>query len=72
MGAVHRTGDIHLAAGGKGMNVTRAAYRAGTTRLLDLIDSERSLLNFELSYWRAVRDYAQAKARLEALVGGPI
>ena len=54
------------------MNVTRASYRAGTTRLLDLIDSERSLLNFELSYWRAARDYLQVEARLEALVGGPL
>jgi 1-phosphofructokinase family hexose kinase len=29
VGAVHRTGDIHLAAGGKGMNVTRAALTLG-------------------------------------------
>ena len=39
---------------------------------LDLLDSERSLLNFELAYWRAARDYRQAAARLETLVGGPI
>jgi 1-phosphofructokinase family hexose kinase len=29
VGAVHRTSDIHLAAGGKGMNVTRAALTLG-------------------------------------------
>lgn len=54
------------------LEVTRAAYRAGTSTVLDLIDSERSLLEFETGYWRACRDHYQSKARLEALIGGKL
>ncbi|MCA8958315.1 MAG: TolC family protein [Planctomycetes bacterium] len=52
------------------LDVTRAAYRAGRAALLDLLDSERSLLDFEVGYWRATRDYLQSEARVAALVGG--
>ena len=54
------------------LEVTRAAYRAGTSTVLDLIDIERSLLEFETGYWRACRDHYQSKARLEALIGGKL
>jgi outer membrane protein TolC len=54
------------------LEVTRAAYRAGTSSLLDLIDSERALLEFEIGYWRACRDHYQSRARLEALIGGEL
>ncbi|MCA8976223.1 MAG: TolC family protein [Planctomycetes bacterium] len=54
------------------LEVTRAAYSAGTSTLLDLIDSERALLGFEIAYWRACRDYHQSRARLETLIGGAL
>lgn len=54
------------------LDVTRASYRAGSASLLDLIDSERALLEFETGYWRACRDHYQAEARLQALVGGQL
>ena len=54
------------------LTVTRASYRAGTASLLEIIDSERTLLDFELAYWRASRDYLQGEARLAFLVGGKI
>ena len=54
------------------MTVTRASYRAGTASLLEMLDRERSLLDFETAYWRAIRDYLQSEARLVTLVGGPI
>jgi len=54
------------------LEVTRAAYRAGSSSFLDLIDSERALLEFETGYWRACRDHYQSKARLEALIGGEL
>lgn len=54
------------------LTVTRAAYRGGNAPLLDLIDSERALLDFETGYWRACRDHHQSRARLEALIGGAL
>ena len=38
--------------------------------LLDMIDIQRELLFFEKSYWRALSDYQQHSAALEALCGG--
>ena len=52
------------------LQLTTAAYRAGTASVLDLLDSERALLEFELSYWRACRAYLQGEARLNELLGG--
>jgi len=54
------------------LDVTRAAYRAGSAPLLELIDSERALLELETGYWRATRDLNQSRARLDALVGGSL
>lgn len=52
------------------LDVTLAAYRGGDASVLDLIDTEQALLEFELAYWRACRDALQGAARLDALVGG--
>ncbi len=52
--------------------VTQTAYVAGKATVLDLIDSERSLLGFERAYWRANSSYEQSLADVEALCGGPI
>tara|TARA_R110002072_G_scaffold243682_1_gene402766 strand:- start:107189 stop:108436 length:1248 start_codon:yes stop_codon:yes gene_type:complete len=54
------------------LEVTRSSYRTGRSSLLDLIDSERALLDFETGYWRACRDHYQSKARLEAFIGGTL
>ena len=51
---------------------TEAAFRAGTSSFLDLIDAERTLLDFELSYERASTNRAQRLAELEKLVGRSI
>lgn len=52
------------------LELTLAAYRTGAASILDLIDSERALLEFELSFWRACREHWQSTARLQALLGG--
>jgi outer membrane protein TolC len=52
------------------LQLTTVSYRAGSASVLDLLDSERALLEFELSYWRACRDYLQGEARLTELLGG--
>lgn len=52
------------------LDLTLISYRAGDASVLDLIDSERATLEFELSLWRACREYFQGEARLKALTGG--
>jgi len=48
---------------------TEASFTAGATTLLTLIDAQRILLEFRLSYERALADRARALAELEMLVG---
>lgn len=52
------------------LDLLLSSYRTGESALLDLIDGERLLLEFEVSFWRACRDYYQSRARLVALCGG--
>jgi len=52
------------------LEVTQISYQSGTSTLLDMIDIQRELLFFEKSYWRALSDYQQHSAALEALCGG--
>jgi outer membrane protein, heavy metal efflux system len=54
------------------LNVTLEAFQAGTRSSLDLIDAEKTLLEFELSYIRALADQAQRFAELEWLLGQEI
>ena len=62
--------DILLPRASEALELSLAAYRGGTATALDLIDSERTLLEFELAYWRANLDQWQAISRLRFLVGG--
>jgi len=48
---------------------TQAGYTSGRLSILDLIDSERSVLDLQLNYWRAVADYNQSLSKIRALVG---
>lgn len=54
------------------LRATETAFRAGTAGFLDLVDAERILLEFELSYERALADRAQRLAELNMLVGREI
>ena len=54
------------------LGVTLEAFQAGTRSSLDLIDAEKTLLEFELSYLRALADQAQRVAELEWLLGKEI
>jgi len=51
------------------LRASLAGYRAGDTSLLDLLDTERTLLEFAVSAERARADRGQALARLNTLVG---
>lgn len=66
--ALHR--DTLLPRARDTYELTLASYRAGSSSVLDLIDSERLILDFQLGYWQACRNYMQHEARLRTLVGG--
>ena len=51
------------------LEASEVAYRSGTVDFLSLIDAQRTLLEFELSYERAVTTNLQKLAQLEMLVG---
>ncbi len=64
--------DALLPKAGESLKVTEAGFRAGASSFTDLIDAQRILLEFTLSYERALADRARALARLEMLVGKEI
>ena len=49
---------------------TTASYRSGRAALIDLIDAQRTLLEFDLALERARADAFIAAARVRALIGG--
>jgi outer membrane protein TolC len=51
------------------LEVAQAAYEAGKVDFLNLIDSQRTLLGFELAYERALATLSQRLAELEMVVG---
>ena len=51
------------------LNVTEQAFAAGGAGFLDLVDTQRVLLEFELSYERALADRGQNLAEIEMLIG---
>jgi outer membrane protein TolC len=53
-------------------NVIQKAFTAGKTDFLDVVDAERTLLEFQLSYERARANRAQRLAKLEMLIGQEI
>ena len=54
------------------LRASLAGFRAGETSFLDLLDTERTLLEFAVSAERARADRGQALARLNRLVGQPV
>ena len=46
-----------------------ASYETGKTDFLNIIDSERVLLNFKIAYFKSVSDYEKTIADLERAVG---
>ncbi|MEN8126996.1 MAG: TolC family protein [Planctomycetota bacterium] len=54
------------------VEVSESSYRAGGVDFLNLIDAQRKLLTFEVTYQRILTDHLQALAVLEILTGGAI
>jgi outer membrane protein, heavy metal efflux system len=61
--------DVLVPKARESIGSTETAFRAGAASFLDLVDAERTLLEFELSYERALANRAQRLAELEMLVG---
>ena len=61
--------DVLIPKANESIRSTETAFRAGAASFLDLVDAERSLLEFDLSYARAFANRAQRLAELEMLVG---
>jgi cobalt-zinc-cadmium efflux system outer membrane protein len=51
------------------LEVTERAFETGQADFLSLIDAQRTLLEFALTYERAVADHAQRLAEMEMLLG---
>ena len=68
-GTVTLYADVLIPMAKMVLNAERAAYLAGTTDLINLLDAQRVLMDFELSYEMAVTDSLQALAELEMLTG---
>lgn len=54
------------------LNVTESGFRAAKSSFTDLIDAQRILLEFALSYERALANRSQSLAKLEMLIGQKI
>jgi outer membrane protein TolC len=65
-------GKTLIPQAGQSLKVTQKAFIAGTSNFNDLIDSQRVLLEFDLSYHRGLADHAIHRAALEQLVGEPL
>jgi outer membrane protein TolC len=64
--------DALLPKAKESLKVTESDFRAGTGSFTDLIDAQRILLEFALSYERALANRSQSLAKLEMLVGQEI
>lgn len=64
--------DTLLPRARQSFEAQEVAFRGGRAAWLDLLDAERTLLEFELALERARTDVAQAHSRLERLAGRPL
>jgi len=62
-------GDTLVPKGEESVEALDTAYQAGEDGFLDLIDSQRVLLEFQLQWARAISDRAQAQSTIEQISG---
>ena len=60
-------GDELLGLAKQAVENSRSGYEAGNTGILEVIDSERSLLDLQLLYWRAASDAWQQRIIIRTL-----
>ncbi|OVE76959.1 hypothetical protein BVX98_03910 [bacterium F11] len=64
--------DTVLPQAEQALKSSQSGYEADRVRFLDLLDSIRTLLQFELEYYRYEANFGQAKAELERVMGIPL
>jgi len=64
---VYQTGLIPQAS--STLNSSRASYRAGKSGFIELLDSERSLYNVRIAYYRTLSQFTESLAKLEEILG---
>ncbi|MEO5969795.1 MAG: TolC family protein [Bdellovibrionia bacterium] len=64
---VYQTGLIPQAA--STLNSSRASYRAGRSGFIELLDSERSLYNVRIAYYRILSQFTESLSKLEEIMG---
>ncbi len=62
-------GSTLLPKARQAFDVTQTSYKADRASILDFIDSERTLLEIERNYWRAIADQYKSLVRLRTLTG---
>lgn len=65
-------GDSLIPKAEQALSATRTAYSADEADFFDLIEAQRTLLEFRLSYERALADRAQRLAEIEMMIGPEI
>lgn len=65
-------GDELLALAEQAVENSRTSYEGGRTGILEVIDSERSLLELQLLYWRAAADAWRHRVTIQTLANQPI
>lgn len=65
-------GDILVPKAGELLEASETAYTGGTIDFLSLVDAQRTLLEYQLRYERAVTDNQQKLAELEMLAGAQL
>ncbi|MDQ8180515.1 TolC family protein [Pelagicoccus sp. SDUM812005] len=65
-------GDELLGLAEQAVENSRASYQSGRTGILEVIDSERSLLELQMLYWRAAADAWQQLVTAQAIANQPI
>lgn len=66
---MHRYEATLIPLAEQALDNSRSAYAANQISALELIDSERALLDLKLNYWRALTHVHQADAAISTLVG---
>lgn len=65
-------GEELLSLAEQAVENSRTSYEGGRTGILEVIDSERSLLDLQLLYWRAASDAWKQRIMIQTLANQPI
>lgn len=65
-------GSELLGLANQAVEISRTSYENGRTGILEVIDSERSLLELQLLYWRAAADAWQQRIAIQTLANQPL